>query len=532
MDLIAALVYIRVSSSEQAKGWSPDTQRAACLAYAELHGMAVAEVFEDVETGSIIERIGFQEMMKSIREGKATRVIVFQTDRLHRDLAHAMLTRKELQKLGVELHTVKRGKSGVTPEEQFADNIDDLLAELERARIIERTNRGKKAKMESGLVLGAGSAPYGYQYVGQKTERRLVVDEKVAPIVRHIFQWYAIGDGESGPMSVNAIADKLTNMGVPSPADIAGREKWHKQRPINTWARSHVYPLLNQSAYSGTYVLYKRKRIDKTHYTAHKPADQFRVEVPAIVDQETWDTVQKRLALGKSLSPGHQTHEYLLGRHIQCACGYKAHGRVSSKNGRHYEKRLWYVCNGRVGRLTVERCSLDMPWFRAERVDSLVWEALSAVIGDESVLEARITRQQKRQQQPKTKSNRDDLIRQRAKIERANQRLLDLYESEEIDRQEWRKRKAANDTQIAEMNTLIAALDIPSPDMPPPIPESLADAVRRLATDVRPRLPTLPFEGRRKLIDAFNVHATLLLTETAKQVRIDSIFGIDTIDIP
>ena len=532
MEQIAALIYIRVSSTEQAKGWSPDTQRAACHAYAELHGMTVAGVYEDVETGSIVERVGFQQMMRAIREGKATRVIVFQTDRLHRDLAHAMLTRKELQKLGVELHTVKRGKSGVTPEEQFADNIDDLLAELERARIIERTNRGKKAKMQSGHVLGAGSAPYGYQYIGQKADRRLIVDEQTAPIVRQIFEWYAFGDGDAGPLSVNAIADRLTAMAVPSPADAAGRATWRKIRPANTWTRNHVYPLLNQTAYSGTYTLYKRKRIDKTHYTAHSAADQFHVEVPPIVARATWEAVQHRLELGKALSPGHQTHEYLLGRHIRCACGYKAHGRVSSKSGRHHEKRLWYVCNGRVGRLTAQRCPLSMPWYRAETVDALVWQALCAVIGDEKVLEQRIARRQKRQQQPKATTSRDDLLRQRTKIERANQRMLDLYEAEEIDRQEWRRRKAANDTQIAEITTQLAALDIPTPDAPPPLPEAMADAVRRLADQARPRLDSLPFDGRRKLIDAFNVQATLLLIENTKHIRIESIFGVDVLAIP
>jgi site-specific DNA recombinase len=532
MNLIAALMYIRVSSTEQAKGWSPDTQRAACYAYAEQHGMTVVDVFEDVETGSIVERAGFQQMMQAIRQGKATCVIVFQTDRLHRDLAHAMLTRKELQKLGVELHTVKRGKSGATPEEQFADNIDDLLAELERARIIERTNRGKKAKMQSGQVLGAGSAPYGYQYIGQKADRRLIVDEQTAPIVRQIFTWYAFGDGEHGPLGVNAIADRLTAMAVPSPADVAGRTTWHKIRPANTWTRSHVYPLLNQTAYSGTYTLYKRKRIDKTHYTAHKPADQFHIEVPPIVEAATWEAAQRRLELGKALSPGHQTHDYLLGRHIRCACGYKAHGRVSSKNGRHKEQRLWYVCNGRVGRLTANRCPLNTPWYRAEVVDMAVWDALRTVIANPSILEDRIAQRQKRQQQTKPATNRDSLIRQRTKIERANQRMLDLYEAEEIDRQEWRRRKAANDTQIAEINAQLAALDAPAPEESPPMSEPIAEAVRALAAEARPRLDHLPFDGRRKLIDAFDVQATLLVIENVKHVRIESIFGVDVLPIP
>jgi len=530
--MTAALLYVRVSSQEQAKGWSPETQFEACRAYADQNGMTIVGEYEDVESGTIAERDGFQRMMADIRAGKAMSVIVYQTDRLHRDLAHAMLTRKELQRLGVDLYTVKRGKSGVTPEEQFADNIDDLLAELERARIIERTNRGKHAKMKAGQVLGAGSAPYGYTYVGQNGDRHLVIDEATAPVVRLIFQWYAFGDEHSGPLSVNAIAARLTDMGMPSPADVAGREKWGKTRPVNTWTRNHVYPLLNQTAYSGTYILYRKKRTSKTTYSKHKPSEQFQVSVPALLDKETWDAAQARLAAGQSLSRGHQVHDYLDGRHIRCACGYKAHGRASSKNGRHRETRLWYICNGRVKRLTAGECGVTLPWFRAEEVDRIVWGYLAAILRDDAVLEARITRKRKADKKPVQSTSRDTLLNRRTKAERANQRILDLYEAEEIDRQEWRRRKAANDTQIAEINAQLAALDMPPPNEPPPMPEKTADAVRALAADVRPRLDTLPFEGQRKLIEALAVQVTLQHREGQKQVKVESIFGVDVLDVP
>lgn len=524
-----ALIYARVSSQEQAKGWSPETQLEACRAYAVQHGMDVAGVYQDAESGSTVERAGFQELMHAIRRGDATSVIIYQTDRLHRDLAHAMITRKELQRLGVELHTVKRGKAGSTPEEQFADNIDDLLAELERARIIERTNRGKRAKMESGRVLGAGPAPYGYQYIGAGRDRRLEIDESTAPTVREIFAWYAYGDGGE-PLSVNAIADRLTERGVPSPADSAGRETWHKQRPAGTWTRNHVYPLLNQTAYSGTYTLYRRKRIGKTRSIAHKPTEHFHVSVPAIVDPATYDAVQQRLALGRSQSRGHHVHDYLLSRHIRCACGYKAHGRVS--NSARDRLRLWYVCNGRVRRLTAQPCALTMPWFRAETVDAIAWQYLAGLLRDDAALEDRIARQQRQQHAPKATPDRNAILARRAKAERAKARLLDLYEAEEIDRQEWRKRTAAQEAQIAAITAELAALDAPAPDAPPPMPARVADALRALAADVRARLDTLPFEGRRKIVDALAVQATLQVRETQKAVQIESILGVDLLPLP
>lgn len=530
-----ALIYARVSSQEQARGWSPATQLEACRAYAHEHAMTIAGEYTDVETGAITERPGFQAMMDAIRAGKAIIVIVYQTDRLHRDLAHAMLTRRELHKLGVELHTVRRGRSGVTPEEQFADNIDDLLAELERARIMERTNRGKRKKMQEGLVLGAGPAPYGYHYIGQQRDRRLEIDEEIAPIVRDIFRWYVYGDGQSGPLSVGAIADRLTERRAPTPADRAGRDRWHKARTPGEWVRNYVYPILNQTAYSGTYALYRRRRTGKTTYQARPEAEQFHVEVPAIIDRETWETAQQRLAAGKAQSRGHQIHEYLIGRHVRCACGYKAHGRGSSKDGPKTKTRLWYICNGRVRRATVNPCAITLPWFRADVVDTKVWTWLADLLRDEAQLEERIRLRQKYQRaaQDATKTDRSQLQARRAKVERASQRILDLYESEEIDRQEWRRRKTANDAEIAEIDRQLAALDAPTPKDPlPPLSDRMADAIRALSADVRPRLDSLPFEGKRRLIEALDVQVTLDTKRGKKIARVECILGTEVLQIP
>lgn len=522
-----AIILTRVSSQEQARGWSLETQRDQCRRYAAAHDLDVVAEYADVETGATTERAGYQQAMADIRAGRAGALIVYQTDRLHRDLPHAMLTRRELQRLGIQIHTVKRGKSGDGPEEQFADNIDDLLAELERARIAERTNRGKKAKMSAGKVLGAGSAPYGYRYEGRGAERHLVIDETTAPIVREIFAAYAAGEG------VTAIADGLTARKVPSPADAAGRSRWGKQRPYGTWTINHIYPLLAQTAYSGTYTLYKNKRISKTRLAKQKPENQFHVTVPAIVDAETWRLAQARREKGRAQSKGHQKHQYLIGRHVECACGYRAHGRPSNPSSHNHELRLWYVCNGRVRRMTVNPCAVTLPWFRAEQVDAVVWNYLVDLLGDPARLEDRITRARKlaeRLAQPRP--DRDALLARRAKAERANSRILDLYEAEEIDRQEWRRRKAANDTEIATVDRQLAELDAPPADAPPPMPERMVDAVRALGAEVAARRDTLPYEGRRRIVEALNVQVVLQHQDGTKELKITSILGVDTVPVP
>ena len=522
-----AIILTRVSSQEQARGWSLETQRDRCREYAAAHGLTVVAEYEDVETGATIERRGFQQAMADIRAGKALAVIVYQTDRLHRDLPHAMLTRRELHRLGVELHTVRRGRSGSNPEEQFADNIDDLLAELERAKIMERTNRGKRAKMEAGKVLGAGPAPYGYRYEGQRGDRHLVIDETTAAIVREIFAAYAGGEG------ITAIADRLTERKVPSPADHAGRARYGNTRPFGTWTIQHIYPLLSQTAYSGTYSLYRTKRISKTRSTKQAPENHYQVPVPAIVEPVIWAAAQDRRARGQSESRGNQVHEYLVGRRIACMCGYKAHGRSTSASGRQKQLRLWYVCNGRMRRLTAGECSVNLPWFRAEMVDGIVWKHIADLMSDPDRLDDRIALgRQAAERAARPKPVRDELLMRRGRAERANARILDLYEAEEIDRQEWRKRKAANDAEIAGLDAQLAELDAPPPNEPPPLPAAMVDAVRALAAEVAARRDTLPYDGRRRVIEALNVQVTLQYQDGKKSIKVVSILGIDELAVP
>lgn len=529
-----ALIYARVSSAEQAKGWSTETQISECRAYAAAHGMHVAEVFSDTETGAVLERAGYQAMMQAIRAGAANAVIVYQNDRLHRDLAHAMIARKEVQRLGVELHTVRRGRSGTTPEEQFADNIDDLLSELERAKIIERTNRGKRAKMLEGRPLAGGPAPYGYAYVGQGKDRHLEIDGGAAAIVRTIFQWFAFGEDDSGPLSVNMIADRLTELGVDSPADRDGREKWRKKRPRGEWARSHVYPILNQTAYSGTYYLYQRRWLDKTHSTVRPRAEQIPTTSPQIIEPLTWDVAQKRLAEGKQLSRGRRVHEYLLSKRIHCACGYRVHGRTTPPSGNHHETRLWYVCNGRVRRLTVDPCTIELPWQRAERIDALVWEFITGLLRDPEQLQERIETLQRRKQQRaqgSIEAQHADLVARRDKFERANARLLDLYETEEIDRTEWRRRKAANDQAITTLTTEIDQLEQALFSEPEAMPPSLAASIVTLAERVRPRLDAMTFDDRSHVLDALSVQVELRLDGDARVARVICILGTKDLKI-
>ena len=75
----------------------------------------------------------------------------------------------------------------------------------------------------SGFVIVGSRPPYGYKVVSEPHKSWLEIDEEEAEIVRTVFDWYLRGDESGKPLSMNAIAKKLTNLGVPTRGDRQGQ---------------------------------------------------------------------------------------------------------------------------------------------------------------------------------------------------------------------------------------------------------------------------------------------------------------------
>lgn len=89
-------------------------------------------------------------------------------DRLSRKYAYQVLLTEEFSRHGAEVLFIKSPKA-TTPEEELLLQFQGMIAEYERAQIIERTRRGKKYRAKNGSVNVLSGAPYGYRYI-KKTE--------------------------------------------------------------------------------------------------------------------------------------------------------------------------------------------------------------------------------------------------------------------------------------------------------------------------------------------------------------------------
>ncbi len=162
-----AAIYARVSSDRQKEDHTIASQTAALIQYAETEGFAVPKewIFQDEGySGANLIRPGLEAVRDLAAEGHIEAVLIHSPDRLSRKYAYQVLLAEEFSKHGVELRFIK-SPSVTTPEDQLLVQFQGMIAEYERAQILERSRRGKRHRAQEGSISVLSGAPYGYRYM-------------------------------------------------------------------------------------------------------------------------------------------------------------------------------------------------------------------------------------------------------------------------------------------------------------------------------------------------------------------------------
>ena len=141
-----AAIYARVSSDQQREEKTIASQTAALMEFAKSEGYSVpAEwIFEDEGySGASLVRPGLERVRDLAAEGQIQAVLALSPDRLSRKYAYQVLLIEELGRHGVQVVFVKAPQSD-TPEDQLLLQFQGMIAEYERAQILERSRRGKR----------------------------------------------------------------------------------------------------------------------------------------------------------------------------------------------------------------------------------------------------------------------------------------------------------------------------------------------------------------------------------------------------
>src|ERR1700682_2095326 len=191
-----AAIYARVSSEQQREAHTITSQTTALIEWAKTLNLDVptAWIFEDDGySGATLERPGLERVRDLAAEGQIQTVLVYAPDRLSRKYAYQILLIEELDRQGVEPRFLQAPQSA-TAEDQLLVQFQGMIAEYERAQILERSRRGKRYRARSGEVSVLSGAPYGYRYI-RKTDETLasyrVIDAE-ARGVRRVCEMYTV----------------------------------------------------------------------------------------------------------------------------------------------------------------------------------------------------------------------------------------------------------------------------------------------------------------------------------------------------
>src|ERR1700677_3387504 len=233
-----AAIYSRVSSEQQREKHTIASQTAALIEFAKTHELEVPKewVLEDEGySGATLERPGLERVRDLAAEGQIQVVLAFSPDRLSRKYAYQILLIEEFARHGVETLFVK-SPQGNSPEDQLMLQFQGMIAEYERAQILERSRRGKRHRAKAGEVSVLGGAPYGYRYIRKTRDApaRYEIDAVEAEVVRLVYDMYTVKG-----LSIGAIARLLREMGPPT------------RRRVTRWERSVVWAILRNPAYKG-----------------------------------------------------------------------------------------------------------------------------------------------------------------------------------------------------------------------------------------------------------------------------------------
>ena len=274
---IRCAIYTRKSSEEglEQEFNSLDAQREACEAYikSQKHEgwIVIPTLYDDAAfSGGNMDRPALKRLLADIDAGLIDTVVVYKVDRLTRALADFAKIVEAFDAQGVSFVSVTQAFNTTTSMGRLTLNVLLSFAQFEREVTGERIRDKIAASKKKGMWMG-GLPPLGFDI----HDRKLVVNEKEAETVRHIFGRYcALG-------SVRELQKELEIGKIFSKARIAADGTSYGGKPFS---RGALYQLLQNKIYIGL--------------TTHR-GEAYPGEHSAILDHDIWEKTQKLLGANR-----------------------------------------------------------------------------------------------------------------------------------------------------------------------------------------------------------------------------------------
>lgn len=211
-----AYAYYRVSTEEQAnEGKSIETQRKLCRKWAEDNDFKILREFidEGKSATTLTGRASLQDLLEKSREEKLDILIVQDTDRLARNVFDHLTIKSLLKKQGVSVVSVSQPMIDDTAEGKLMDGVVASINEFQSAITGRKTSKVLLEKARLGWY--PKIPPLGYRNdenpnpTSNLDKRIIVLDNKIAPYLKKVFEEYA-----TGKTTIKEMAEYLNNHGV------------------------------------------------------------------------------------------------------------------------------------------------------------------------------------------------------------------------------------------------------------------------------------------------------------------------------
>jgi site-specific DNA recombinase len=336
---------------------------------------------------------------------------------------------------------------GQTPEDDLLLQVQGMMAEYERAKIMERNRRGKLHAARSGSVNILGTAPYGYRYINKHQGNgvgyfEIILEE--AHVVLQIFKW--VGQER---VSIGEVCRRLNEAG-------------ERTRSGKTWwDRKTIWGMLKNPAYKGQAAFDKTKigpmkpRIRAQRGHSEQPKCSYSIynvesdkwimiSVPAIVSEELFDTVQEQLQENRRHARQRKRGaSYFLQGLVCCKqCGHSYYGKpISNKAAKgHVRDYAYYRCIGTDAyRFGGQRICTNKQ-VRTDLLEAAVWSEVKGLLEHPQRLEQEYKRRLKTPNKSSLLDAPAALELQISKLRQGIARLIDSYAEGFIEKGEFEPR--------------------------------------------------------------------------------------------
>ena len=368
-------LYERLSRDDELQGESNSisNQKQMLEDFARRNGLPNPTHFtDDGISGTRFDRPGFLAMMEEVEAGRVEAIVIKDMSRLGRDYLKVGQVMEVLRQRGVRLIAINDGVDSLKGDDDFTP-FRNIMNEFYARDTSRKIRSVFKSKGMSGKHL-TGTVIYGYLW-DEKREHWLL-DEEAAEVVRRIFSLTLEG---YGPYQ---IACKLSADRIEIPVVHLARfnEGVNRSKPVKDpygWGSSTIVNILKKREYLGHTINFKTRKHfkdKKSHYVSEDEWTIFENTHEAIIDQQTFDLVQKIRSNVRRYPNGWGEAAPLTGL-LYCAdCGGKMYVHRTN-NGKRISQ---YTCS-QYSKVPVGKLCTTQHRINEDVVLSLVSEMLKAI---------------------------------------------------------------------------------------------------------------------------------------------------------